>query len=140
MRVPELPAEAQGRVVLVRLDAADPDRVADDVDDEPRARELQVVHAEREAETRERVFVVRTDEPRVFFRDSEDVVPELESLKEFASRQTKGLVTDPTRNKVVQDFLKTHSEAKPAVEKGERLTTLKSSGKLLVYPIKLEHH
>ena len=71
---------------------------------------------------------------------SEDVVPELESLKEFASRQTKGLVTDPTRNKVVQDFLKTHSEAKPAVEKGERLTTLKSSGKLLVYPIKLEHH
>jgi len=71
---------------------------------------------------------------------SEDVVPELESLKEFASRQTQGLVTDPARNKMVQEFLQTHSEAKPTVEKGERLTTLKSSGKLLVYPIKLEHH
>jgi serine/threonine protein kinase len=71
---------------------------------------------------------------------SGDVVPELESLKEFASHQTKGLVTDPARNKVVKDFLQAHSEAKPAVEKGERLTTLKSPGKLLVYPIKLEHH
>ena len=67
-------------------------------------------------------------------------MPELESLKEFASRQTQGLVTDPARNKMVQEFLQTHSEAKPTVEKGERLTTLKSSGKLLVYPIKLEHH
>ena len=71
---------------------------------------------------------------------AEDAVPELESLKEFASRQTQGLVTDPARNKVVQAFLKTHSEAQPVVEKGERLTTLKSRGKLLVYPIKLEHH
>ena len=71
---------------------------------------------------------------------SEDVVPELESLKEFASRQTQGLITDPARNKVVQDFLSTHSETRPSVEEGERLTTLKSSGKLLVHPIKLEHH
>ena len=71
---------------------------------------------------------------------SEDVVPELESLKEFAGPQTQGLITDPARNKVVQDFLNTHSQTKPAVEKGERLTTLKNPGKLLVYPIKLEHH
>jgi serine/threonine protein kinase len=71
---------------------------------------------------------------------SEDAVPELESLKEFAGRQTHGLITDPARNKAVQDFLNTHSETKPGVEKGERLTTLKSAGKLLVHPIKLEHH
>jgi hypothetical protein len=71
---------------------------------------------------------------------SEDVVPELESLKEFAGPKTQGLITDPARNKVVQDFLKTHSETKPAVEKGERLTTLKTPGNLLVHPIKLEHH
>jgi hypothetical protein len=71
---------------------------------------------------------------------SEDVVPELESLKEFAGRQTQGLITDPARNKVIQNFLNTHSETKPAIEKGERLTTLKSPGKLLVHPIKLEHH
>ena len=71
---------------------------------------------------------------------SEDVVPELESLKEFASRQTQGLITDPAANKVVQNFLNTHSESKPIIEKGDRLTTLKSPGKLLVHPIKLEHH
>ena len=71
---------------------------------------------------------------------SEDVVPELESLKEFASRQTQGLITDPAANKVVQDFLNTHSESKPVIEKGERLTTLKSPGKLLIHAIKLEHH
>ena len=71
---------------------------------------------------------------------SEVVVAELESLKEFASQQTQGLITDPARNKVVQDFLNTHSETKPTIEKGERLTTLKNPGKLLVHPIKLEHH
>jgi hypothetical protein len=71
---------------------------------------------------------------------SEDVVPELESLKEFAGRQTQGLITDPARNKAVQKFLNTHSETKPTVEPGERLTTLKSPGKFLVHPIKLEHH
>ena len=71
---------------------------------------------------------------------SEDVVPELESLKEFASPQTQGLITDPARNRVVQNFLNTHAETKPTIEKGERLTTLKNPGKLLVHPIKLEHH
>jgi len=71
---------------------------------------------------------------------SEDVVPELESLKEFANPQTQGLITDPVRNKLVQDFLKADSETKASVEKGERITTLKSPGKLLVHAIKLEHH
>jgi hypothetical protein len=71
---------------------------------------------------------------------SEDVVPELESLKEFAGRKTQGLITDPARNKEVQNFLNTHSESKPSIEKGERLTTLKSPGKLLVHAIRLEHH
>jgi serine/threonine protein kinase len=71
---------------------------------------------------------------------SEDAVAELESLKEFANRQTQGLITDPARNKLVQTFLNTHSASKPNIEKGERLTTLKSPGKLLVHPIKLEHH
>jgi len=71
---------------------------------------------------------------------SEDAVPELESVKEFAGPQTQGLIADPARNKVVQNFLKTHSETKPTIEKGERLTTLKSPGKLLVHAIRLEHH
>ena len=71
---------------------------------------------------------------------SENAVPELESLKEFAGPATKGLVADPARNKVVQSFLNTHSETKSSVEKGERLTTLKTPGNLLVHAIKLEHH
>ena len=71
---------------------------------------------------------------------SEDAVPELESLKEFAGPATQGLVADPARNKVVQAFLNTHSETKSSVEKGERLTTLKTPGNLLVHAIKLEHH
>lgn len=71
---------------------------------------------------------------------SEDAVQELESVKEFAGPQTQGLIADPARNRVVQNFLKTHSETLPAIEKGERLTTLKIPGKLLVYTIKLEHH
>jgi serine/threonine protein kinase len=71
---------------------------------------------------------------------SEDAVPELETVKEFAGPQTQGLIADPARNKVVQTFLDTHSQTKPAVEKGERLTTLKSQARLLVHAIKLEHH
>ena len=71
---------------------------------------------------------------------SEDAVPELETLKEFAGPQTQGLITDAARNKVVQNFLTTHSETKPTIEKGERLTTLKNPVKLLVHPIILEHH
>ncbi len=71
---------------------------------------------------------------------SEDPVPELEAVKEFAGPQTQGLIADPARNKVVQNFLTTHSETRPAIEKGERLTTLKTPGNLLVHAIKLEHH
>jgi len=70
---------------------------------------------------------------------SEDAVPELEAVKAFANAQTRGLITDPTQNKTVQNFLNTHS-AKPEVEKDDRLTTLKTQGKLLVYAVRLEHH
>lgn len=71
---------------------------------------------------------------------AEDAVPELEAVRTFVNRQTRGLITDPARNRVVQDFLTTHSATKPAYEKSETLTTLKGTGKLLVYAIKLEHH
>ncbi len=71
---------------------------------------------------------------------SEDAVAELEAVKEFAGPQTQGLIADPVRNRAVHDFLQTHSKTKSTVEKGERLTTLKTPGKLLVHAIKLEHH
>ena len=69
---------------------------------------------------------------------SEEPLPEFEGIREFANPQ--GLITDPSRNKAVRNFLDTYSAAKPEVEKGDKLTTLRTQGKLLVYPIRLEHH
>ena len=61
-------------------------------------------------------------------------------MKEFANKQARGLIADMTQNKLVFDFLTAHSSVKPDVNKGETLTTLKAPGKLLVYPVRLEHH
>ena len=71
---------------------------------------------------------------------SEDAVPELEAVKQFANRKTKGLITDVTLNKKVQNVLTNPSLPKPGAEKGETLTTVKAAGKLLVYAVRLEHH
>jgi serine/threonine protein kinase len=70
---------------------------------------------------------------------SKDAVAELEAVKQFASARTRGLVTDPAQNKAIQNFLGSVS-VKPVAEKSETLTTLKATGKLLIYPIRLEHH
>ncbi|HXC70149.1 MAG TPA: protein kinase [Pyrinomonadaceae bacterium] len=71
---------------------------------------------------------------------SEDAIPELEAVREFAATRTRGLITDPARNLVVQNFLNTNSTQKPTMEKDSTQTTVKIPGKLLVYPVKLEHH
>jgi hypothetical protein len=70
---------------------------------------------------------------------SENPLPELDSLKQFASVETGGLITDPLRNKSIKDFLETPT-SNPKVEKGATLTTVKAAGQLLVYAVKLEHH
>ncbi len=71
---------------------------------------------------------------------SENAVPELEAVKQFANKQTKGLITDVAQNKNVQTFLTNPSLPQSRAEKGETLTTVKAAGKLLVYAVKLEHH
>jgi serine/threonine protein kinase len=71
---------------------------------------------------------------------SEDAVPELETARQYATSKTRNLVTDPGQNKIIQNFLTTNSTSKPEAEKGEKLTTLKTPGKLLAYAIRLEHH
>ena len=71
---------------------------------------------------------------------SADAIPELEGLRQFAGTQTGGLITDPARNQAVQNFLTANSAHKTDAEKGDKQTTVKSPGKLLVYPVKLEHH
>ena len=71
---------------------------------------------------------------------SQEAVPELEAMKQFASEQTKGLITDVAQNKAIQNFLTNSSLPKAGAEKGETLTTVKAAGKLVVYAVKLEHH
>jgi serine/threonine protein kinase len=71
---------------------------------------------------------------------SEHSVPELEGIKAFANRQTRGLITDAQQNETIKSFLSTHAGDEVGHEKGETLTTLTSPRKILVYPIKLEHH
>ena len=77
---------------------------------------------------------------RLWLVFSEDAVPELERVRKFATREAMGVIADMTQNKLIQDFLTTHSATKPELEKGETLTTLKTPGKLLLYPVRLEHH
>ena len=69
---------------------------------------------------------------------SADAVPELEAIG-AANPQTAGLITESSRNRVVQNFLSTHSANKPLSEEGDA-TTLKSPGKLLVHVLKLAHY
>ena len=71
---------------------------------------------------------------------SADAVPELETVKAYANAKSRGLVTDSAQNVRVQNFLTAHATTKPAADKGDTFTTLKTSGKLLVYVVKLEHH
>lgn len=78
----------------------------------------------------EKLWLVFADQP----------LPELEVAKGFASERTRMLITDPQQNRNLQNFLTNTSLPRPTSERGERQTTLKVLGKVLVYPIKLEHH
>jgi len=71
---------------------------------------------------------------------AEQALPELELARGFASERTRMLITDPQQNRDLQNFLNNASVSRPTSERGDRQTTLKVPGKLLVYPIKLEHH
>ena len=45
-----------------------------------------------------------------------------------------------TQNKLVNDFLTAQLDNQTGFERGDTLTTLKKPGKLLLYPVRLEHH
>ena len=77
---------------------------------------------------------------RLWLVFSEDAVPEFENVRRFASKETKGVIADMTQNKLILDFLTKHSATKPEFDKGDTLTTLRMPGKLLLYPVRLEHH
>ena len=71
---------------------------------------------------------------------SSDAVPELEAVKEFAGTQTAGLINDPARNTAIQNYIIAHSAQKPSAEKGDKVTTVKGTGKVLIHAIKLDHY
>ena len=68
-----------------------------------------------------------------------NAIPELDALG-GANPQTQGLIKDEAKNRTIQNFLTAHSPQKPNAEKGDKQTTVKSQGEVLVYPVKLEHH
>lgn len=70
---------------------------------------------------------------------SEEPIPELEGVKEFAGKESKGLITDVGQSEVVQNWINTHLVMKPSFQKGENLTTVVTPGKLLVFKIPLDH-
>jgi hypothetical protein len=76
----------------------------------------------------------------LWFLFANEAVPEFEAVREFASAQTAGLITDRARNSAIQGFITTHSANKPNAEKGDKQTTVKSTGRVLLYALKLEHH
>lgn len=76
----------------------------------------------------------------LWFVFANEAVPELEAVREFASARTAGLITDRSRTSAIQIFISTHLANKPNAEKGDKQTTVKSTDKVLLYPLKLEHH
>ena len=77
---------------------------------------------------------------RLWLIFAEDAIPELEALKKFANSETGGAITNVPTNKLVQNFITSHSSSRPQVEKGDTLTSLKIPGKILLYDLTLEHH
>ncbi|HEU4509451.1 MAG TPA: protein kinase, partial [Pyrinomonadaceae bacterium] len=78
----------------------------------------------------EKLWLVFSDQP----------LPVLEAAKGYASERTKMLIKIPSVNRDVQNFLNDGSLPRTTSARGDKQTTLKAPGKVLVYPIKLEHH
>jgi serine/threonine protein kinase len=67
-------------------------------------------------------------------------VPELERMRFYAGFKAAGHVYQDDDRKLIQKFLADHATAQPSVDKGDKETILKIPGKLLIHPIRLEHH
>ncbi|HEY3579557.1 MAG TPA: protein kinase [Pyrinomonadaceae bacterium] len=77
---------------------------------------------------------------RLWLVFSEDPLPQLEGLKGLVTHETRGHVTDDVQTKTIREFVEANSTVKASLDKSDTLTTLKAPGKLLLYPVKLEHH
>jgi serine/threonine protein kinase len=78
---------------------------------------------------------------RVWLVFAPKAIAELEPIRSYASVKTQGLISDASVRDSVQQFLRSHSENKPAVEQnGERRETrISVTSDILVHFIDLEH-
>ena len=67
-------------------------------------------------------------------------VPELERMRFYAGFKAAGRVYQEDDRKLIQKFLADHATLKPSLDKSDKETILKIPGKLLIHPIRLEHH
>jgi len=73
---------------------------------------------------------------------SANAVPELDALERFANPKDQGEVNDAALNRAAKTFVHANSTPEPNPEKSDDLkqTSIRSSGSLLVYAIKLAHN
>jgi serine/threonine protein kinase len=73
---------------------------------------------------------------------AEQDVPELESVKGFANKKDRGIISSPGLRTAVNQFLMAHSSPSPSVSRDEdkKETVVKATGAILVHMIKLQHH
>lgn len=69
-------------------------------------------------------------------------VSELEAARRSFNLKDKGFISDPAASRAVQEFLTTHSAAKPELEQDavKKQTTAKVKGDLLLNLLELQHH
>lgn len=77
---------------------------------------------------------------RLWLVFSEDPLPALEALKGLVNVETRGHVTSDVQSKSIREFLGANSASKLSIDRSDTLTTLKGANKILIYPIRLEHH
>ena len=70
-----------------------------------------------------------------------NAVPELEPIRSYASPKTRGLITDAGLRDNVQQFFRSHAEAKSSVQENveRKETRISSRNDILVHFIDLEH-
>lgn len=73
---------------------------------------------------------------------SAESIPALEALKSYVNPRERGLVGDPGLNDAAREFLLTHQNPRPSASRDEdkKEIVLTSSGAILTYLLRLEHH
>lgn len=73
---------------------------------------------------------------------SANSIPELEALKRFANKKDQGMISDNDSDRAAKKFLHDNSIPKPVPEKSDdlKLTSIRNSASVFVYPIKLAHN